>query len=129
MPKARELLDHKTGREGEVHVNVVDEPGQGNANHEYNIYFPHDNHNQELNASMCQRISFQNGPIKENDVNGVTNESLMAIVIDRLRGFQSGEFACRENAVALTKLEESLMWLKKRTQDRIVRGVEGTNNK
>lgn len=53
----------------------------------------------------------------------------MAICIDRLRSFQAGPFACRENAIALTKLEESLMWLRRRTVARIKRGVEGTHQK
>lgn len=53
----------------------------------------------------------------------------MAVVIDRLQGFQSGQYACRDNAIALTKLEEALMWLNKRTNDRIARGVEGTSIK
>jgi hypothetical protein len=60
-------------------------------------------------------------------VNGVSNEALLAIVEDRLQGFQSGPFACRENAVALTKLQESMMWLQKRTRERMARNVEGTN--
>jgi hypothetical protein len=46
-----------------------------------------------------------------------------------MRGFQSGQFACRDNAVALTKLEEAMMWLQKRTRDRMSRGVEGVNVK
>ncbi len=74
-------------------------------------------------------IKFQRGPIKEVGVNGLSNEALLAIVIDRLRGFQLGEFACHENAMALTMAEESLAWLKIRTQQRIERGVEGTNVK
>ena len=75
-------------------------------------------------------LRFQEGPIKvEEDMNGITNEALLAVVIDRLRGFQSGPFACRENALALTKLEEGLMWLQKRTRERIARGVEGTLEK
>ena len=74
-------------------------------------------------------MNFQNGPIKEAGVNGVMNEDLIAIVIDRMQGFQNGDFKCRENALALTKLEEALMWLRKRTQDREDRGVEGTSQK
>lgn len=73
------------------------------------------------------KIHFQDGPIKENDVNGCQNEDLIAIIIDRLEGFQNTEFKCRENAIAITKLEEALMWLEKRTANRIARGVEGTN--
>jgi hypothetical protein len=37
-----------------------------------------------------------------------------------------GTYACKENACALTHLEEALMWLQKRTRDRMARGVEGT---
>lgn len=74
-------------------------------------------------------IHFQEGPIKENGVNGVMNEDLIAMVITRLEHFQKSEFACRENALAITKLEEALLWLRKRTIGREKRGVEGTNIK
>ena len=79
-------------------------------------------------TQFCQ-ISFQNGPIKEFGVNGITQEALIAVCIDRLRSFQNGDFRCRENAIALTYLEEVLLWLQKRTRDRLARGVEGTNQK
>jgi hypothetical protein len=108
-------------------VVCLDEPGQGGACHEYRS-FPKEGNENELQKSLLN-VSFQNGPIKENGINGCQNEDLLAIVIDRLQGFQSGQFKCRENALALTKCEEALMWLRKRTQDRIDRGVEGTNIK
>jgi len=57
---------------------------------------------------------------------GTTNEEVLKVLIDRLQFLQRA-FPCRENALVITKLEESLMWLEKRTADRIVRGVEGTN--
>jgi hypothetical protein len=79
------------------------------------------------NTKVLAEIHFQQGPIKECGVNGVMNEDLLLMVITRLRAFQRGQFACRENAVALTKLEEAVMWLRKRTQDRTSRGVEGTH--
>ncbi|MBQ3257823.1 MAG: hypothetical protein IJA67_10470 [Oscillospiraceae bacterium] len=72
-------------------------------------------------------IHFQEGPIKECGVNGVCNEDLLNIVIDRLEHFQNSEFSCRENAMAITKLEEALLWLRKRTMAREQRGVEGTH--
>jgi hypothetical protein len=72
-------------------------------------------------------IHFQEGPIKEAGVNGVCNEDLIAMVIARLQGFQDSEFNCRENSMAITKLEESLLWLRKRTMGRENRGVEGTH--
>lgn len=73
------------------------------------------------------QIKFQNGSILESGVNGIMNEDLISIVIDRLQGFQGSKFACRENALALTKLEEALMWLEYRTAKREKRGVEGTH--
>jgi hypothetical protein len=72
-------------------------------------------------------INFQNGPINENGMNGVTQEVLLAIVADRLRSFQAGKYACRENAIALTKIEEAQHWLQSRTRARMSRGVEGTH--
>jgi hypothetical protein len=74
-------------------------------------------------------VCFQEGPIALAGVNGISNEALLAIVEDRLAGFQSGEYACRENALALTKIQEAMMWLQKRTRDRAARGVEGTMEK
>lgn len=55
---------------------------------------------------------------------GTTNEEVLAVLIDRLN-YLNGIFPCRENAIVITKLEESLMWLNKRTADRKNRGVEG----
>ena len=56
--------------------------------------------------------------------NGTTNEEVLAVLIDRMNYLQS-KFPCRENAIAITNLEQALMWLNKRTQDRVNRGVEG----
>lgn len=59
---------------------------------------------------------------------GTTNEDLLAMLINRMQYLQD-KFPCRENALVITKLEESLMWLNKRTSDRLARGVEGKNLK
>jgi hypothetical protein len=74
-------------------------------------------------------VHFQEGPVKEVGLNGVFNEDLIAMVICRLEHFQRSEWSCRENAVAITKLEEALMWLRKRTVGREKRGVLGTSQK
>lgn len=76
---------------------------------------------------ILSEVEFQEGPIKECGVNGVMNEDLIAMVICRLEHFQKSDFACRENALAITKLEEALLWLRKRTMGRENRGVEGTH--
>lgn len=79
------------------------------------------------NSDVLCQIHFQEGPIKECGVNGVCNEDLINMVIDRLEHFQNSDFRCRENALAITALEEALLWLRKRTMGREQRGVEGTH--
>lgn len=125
----RELTDHIVPGDSVNHqlmVQVVDGPGPSGASHEYQIKGPVPDVGRK---HIIYRLSFQNGPIKEAGVNGITHEALLAILIDRLRGFQEGKFRCRENAIALTHLEEGLMWLQRRTVERIRRGVEGTHEK
>lgn len=114
------------GTQKHTEVRVIDEPSHGNANHRYEVGPVNANPKE---VTWVQPIQFQEGPIKEHGVNGVHNEDLIAIVIDRMRGFQSGDYACRDNALALTKLEEALMWLRNRTNEREARGVEGTHKK
>ena len=73
-------------------------------------------------------IDFHTGPMEDGDYpKGISNEVLLVILGDRLAQFQKGRLACRETAIALTKLQEAAMWLQKRTRDRQARGVEGTN--
>lgn len=78
-------------------------------------------------STILADIHFQEGPIKECGVNGVNNEDLIAMVICRLDHFQESEFACYENDIAIMKLEEALLWLRKRTMGREKRQVEGTH--
>lgn len=59
---------------------------------------------------------------------GTTNEEVLAMLIDRMQ-FLQAKFPCRENAIVITKLEEALMWLNKRTADRVARKVEGRHEK
>ena len=126
----RTLTDHQVGGLNEdLFVYACDEPGSGGACHVYQISYANNLGTDAGCATPMCRVEFQNGPVKESGINGVTNEALVAIVIDRLRGFQSGPYSCRENALALTKMEEALMWLQKRTRDRLARGVEGTGAK
>jgi hypothetical protein len=100
------------------------DPENGNASHEYTVHW----HNlDERSVSYSNVIEFQHGPIKEAGINGLTNEVLLAIVIDRLEGFQSSKFACGENARALASCHEALFQLTERTRNREARGVEGTH--
>lgn len=72
------------------------------------------------------KIHFQEGPIKECGINGVANEDVLAMVIHRLEHFNRSGYSSRENDMAIAKLEEALLWLRKRTMGRESRGVEGT---
>lgn len=71
-------------------------------------------------------ISFtlQNGPVKENGVNGCQVDTLIEAAKMIIEGLNK-EFPCRENSLAITKLDEALLWLGKRKADREKRGVEG----
>lgn len=103
-------------------VEVMDQPGAGNANHVYQINSVGDNP-----LWLLSTVKFQKGPIKENGINGVMNEDLLMIVRDRLEGFQSGDYACEENAEALNNVKDALAALQSRTKKREDRGVEGTS--
>lgn len=96
-----------------------------NAPHHFEVYAD----KGQAKPFLVGNVHFQEGPIKENGVNGVCNEDLISMVICRLEHFQKSEFSSRDNAMAITKLEESLLWLRKRTIGRENRGVEGTSIK
>ncbi len=103
---------------------LVEENFQYHAPHSFRVIHAAES---TVPQAVLADIHFQEGPIKECGVNGVNNEDLINMVICRLEHFQNSEFRCRENACAITKLEEALMWLGKRTAARNNRGVEGTH--
>ena len=70
----------------------------------------------------------QASPTLQTVKDGTTNEEVLAVLIDRMY-FLQNKMASRENALVITKLEECLMWLNKRTADRKARNVEGTHLK
>lgn len=79
-------------------------------------------------------IHWQNGPLGRGalrtDPTGAFVEGVLAAALDRLEFYQTGnggKFKCRENALAITKIEEALHWLEHRTRAREAREVEGTH--
>lgn len=118
------LIDTHKGSDANdnIKLEAIDKVGPGNANHEYRAEW--DTGGGYMGA---QGISMQKGAIKEGGRNGITDEVLLAIVLDRLRGFQAGPFSCRENALAITNIEQGLHWMNARTKDRMSRGVEGVS--
>jgi hypothetical protein len=123
----RELTGHKVNPANDVlRVLVLDEPGSGGANHHYEIQIPTKAPNS---TATTVPVHFQNGPIREAGVNGVTHETLLAILIDRMEGFQAGPYASADNQEALDAMRTAQTALQRRTKERMARGVEGTHEK
>lgn len=114
----------------------VGEKGVGGASHCYMVVKANcavlDSKGNTLTVNpddIIETLQFQEGARKDpNATHGVTDQDLLEIVRDRLKGFQKGDMPTRETACALTHIEEALMWLNKRVEDRIERGVLGTYN-
>lgn len=112
---AREITTHKThGQDRQPVLAALGWPGPGGAEQEYEISYA-DSDGLDVIVPIVF-ISLES--------RGVTNEVLLAIVIDRLEGFQAGKLACPENATALACAKVALEQLQARTRDRMKRNVE-----
>jgi hypothetical protein len=119
----REITTHRVdGLNEALTLHAMDEPGAGGACHHYRVQMQ-----RGASAFFANwHVQFQEGFLHASGVNGVSNEVLLAIVRDRLEGFQSGNNACQENADALECVKMAMDWLLSRTMDRVQRGVEDT---
>ena len=76
-------------------------------------------------------VRWQDGPLGRDEdrqePNGAFVEGVIQAAIQRIEYYQASQFGCRENALALTKLQEAMMWLEERTRGRETRSVEGTH--
>lgn len=84
------------------------------------------NNLQNFKSESVQEIKFYEMNEDGSTVEGTTLEEMLRVSIERLNHL-NGKFPCRENSIAITKMQEALMWLNKRTEDRTARGVEGTH--
>lgn len=125
----RTLGDHKVNPANDlIDITVLDPPDASGASHHYRLTIQ----GSPLTAvpppaHVLTELNFQIGPIAEYGVNGITQEALIEVLIDRLRGFQTGPFACPANESALGYLQNARGVLLARTQERMERGVEGTH--
>lgn len=107
-----------------------------------NEIYPIDKRNEKNNAyhiysilaidkkSPPQFINFQNGGRnEEGSTHGVLDVDLLEICLHRLKSFQDGQFACKENEEAISHLTKVLEIMNKRVEDRIARGVLGKQSK
>lgn len=87
-----------------------------------------DNFEGVATPQQIQFIQKEPNPDKEGELitvrDGTTNESVLEMLLHRMNFLQKAS-PCRENAIVITKLDEALLWLNKRTADRVKRGVEG----
>ncbi len=118
----REIVRHQVGDiNSKIEITAApDTHGRGGGCHQYRV-----SHVREGHVMGLANVKFHMGGMTGDSPNGVTDEALLCILIDRLERFQRGELGNRHNALALTKLEEALLWLQERTRDRQRRGVEG----
>lgn len=77
------------------------------------------------------KIDWQDGPLGRGEdriePNGAFVETVLSAAKQRLEFFNEGKYRCRENSLAITKIEEALHWLEHRTREREARNVEGTH--
>ena len=109
---------------GNTVIYATDKPSDNNnAYHNFLITYEPDADTPKQNL---QEIKLQNGNFAEYGHNGIFVEHLLVIALDTLKRFNTSKYSCRENAIAITKLEEVLTWLEKRMAKRVERGVYGT---
>lgn len=88
--------------------------------------------NEGIQDSMSVKIEFCKGNKADESIprqEGFFTESLIAVSKRYLEENNVGDLASRETSMAITKLDEALMWLQKRADDRALRGVQGTYQK
>lgn len=88
--------------------------------------------NEGIEDGGGEEIFFCKGNREDESVHrheGFFSETLIETVKQFLQENNVGELATRETSMAITKLDEALMWLQKRSDDRKRRGVQGTYQK
>lgn len=93
------------------------DPDNGGGVHRYKVW---------AEGELVAALRFQQGPRgQEGSRPGLTSQALVSILIDHFQSFQAGPYACRENALVITALEEAKGWMIKRVIDRKRRQVLG----
>ncbi len=129
----RAITSHKVnGLNDALTIVALGGRGPGGANHHYKIWPAEldtfdvcsDPDRATRLMRACAELRFQQGN-PADAINGISNESLLAILEDRLAGFQAGPFKSTEGELALYHVRQAQTVLKERTQERTARGVEG----
>ena len=72
---------------------------------------------------QCQILFHAGNP--KDEIRGISNEALMAILIDRYESFQRGPFAHHINEHTIAMLKCAMVLQQERTHERSMRCVEG----
>jgi hypothetical protein len=71
-------------------------------------------------------VQLQSKPISEVGENGCQIDDVIFLCKEILKSFND-KVPSRQTSIAITKIEEAVMWLENRTKERQKRNVEGTN--
>lgn len=83
---------------------------------------------ESIDGKKVLDVKFQSGGTATNEKNGIFIEDLLIVAYAKLDEFNKA-FPCRENSLALTKIEEAILWLTARKAERESRGVYGKDEK
>ena len=83
-----------------------------------------DNYKEHINGKEVLHVKFQTGGTATTEKNGVFIEDLLIVAYSKLDEFNK-KFPCRENSLALTNIEQSILWLTARKAERESRNVYG----
>jgi len=117
----RELLNITSGHPTKIavverHKDYSSERTDSRPSEAYRVY----------GADNVLSLEFHEGCNPHDSLNGWLVEDLLAILVDRMEQHQAGPFASRENALAITSLQQAELWLHRRRALRVAAGTSGT---
>jgi len=115
MDDLREKYPEKFNESGSMNYKWFEE----NIRPNFNIFLRHDV--DSLSFNMLTKPDSEGGNLERCQSVDLISTGLIMLK------YLNNKFPCKENAITITKLEEALMWQNKRTEDRLLRGVEGEN--
>ena len=100
----------------------------GNPTGGYTRIFP--GHQGEDDESVPEyvlaELVWQDGIEVLHGRNGLFVEDVIEACLQRMRYFNESKFRCRENSLAITKLEEAQQWLRQRQRNRAIEGKQSS---